>query len=303
MIRPLDDWSSLDLEPAAARVGPFPRRPFLEVWWRCRRNGRLLLAEAGGSRLPLWEGAERVEIAGEEDLTDYHSTLGGDGAAAALIGEALAGSLAPGTRFRFDSLPSEVAAPMTEGLRAGGVTVDLGQHETTAIVDLPGDYDAYLAGLRAKDRHEIRRKGRRFEADLGFPRLVRHDGDEALGAFVAMHRSAPGAKGRFMTREMEPFFRGLLGLEGASLFTLAGASGRPVAAAVGFEDEDTFYLYNSAFDPSQAASSPGLVLVDRLIAEALAGGKTRFDFLKGDEVYKYRLGADARPLFVLEGTA
>jgi len=51
-----------------------------------------------------------------------------------------------------------------------------------------------------------------------------------------------------------------------------------------------------------ADALPGVVLVHELIESAIASGRTRFDFLKGDETYKVRLGAAARQLFTLEGT-
>ena len=73
-----------------------------------------------------------------------------------------------------------------------------------------------------------------------------------------------------------------------------------MAASFGFEDDSAYYLYNSAFDPGAAAASPGAVLVDLLISAAVAAGRNRFDFLKGDEDYKFRLGAVPRPLFVVE---
>ena len=37
-----------------------------------------------------------------------------------------------------------------------------------------------------------------------------------------------------------------------------------------------------------------------MIETAIEEGLPRFDFLKGDEVYKFRLGAEERPLFRLE---
>ena len=81
------------------------------------------------------------------------------------------------------------------------------------------------------------------------------------------------------------------------LFRSVGEDGSPVAAAFGFEDDVAYYLYNSAFDPSAGRVSPGVVLVSLLIERAIATGKTIFDFLKGDEPYKFRLGAEPRPLF------
>ena len=299
-----DDWSTaaLDRHPAAACVGPFPRRDFLEVWWRQRGSGPLLLAETDAALLPLWEGPGGVEIVGEADLTDYHCPLGGGPDDTAELGKALAGMLSPGTRFLLDSLPGEVALPLSVGLASGGVEAPPVRHEAAAVLELPCDYEGYLAGLRSKDRHEIRRKQRRFEEAMGEARLVRGGGPDTLVAFFSMHRAAGGRKGGFMTPGMEAFFRSLLEIEGAVLSLLVGEDGEAVAGAFGFEDEHAYYLYNSAYDPGSAAESPGVVLIDLLIAEAIAGGKHRLDFLKGDEAYKFRMGAVRRPLFSLEGT-
>lgn len=299
-----EGWSpgELEGEPAAACVGPFPRRGFVEAWWRHRGAGRLLIADAGESRLPLWDDGEMLRIAGEEDLTDYHAPLGGGPDDAAVLGEVLGAAMESGTRFRFDSLPAEVAVPLGLGLSRAGIEVVPVEHEVAAVLELPGSHDEYLSGLRGKDRHEIRRKGRRFADGLGEPRLVR-GGAEDLPVFFEMHRAAPGRKGRFMTPGMEEFFADLLALDGAVLWLLKGEGSASVAAAFGFEDPDAFYLYNSAYDPDNSPVSPGVVLVDRLIDAAIGSGRRWFDFLKGDESYKFRMGARRRPLLVLEGWA
>ena len=49
-------------------------------------------------------------------------------------------------------------------------------------------------------------------------------------------------------------------------------------------------------------SGLGIVLIAAMIERSIADGLVRFDFLKGDERYKYHLGAVERPLSVLEGT-
>jgi CelD/BcsL family acetyltransferase involved in cellulose biosynthesis len=116
-----------------------------------------------------------------------------------------------------------------------------------------------------------------------------------------MHRLASGEKGGFMTEAMEAFFRDLLGVPGASVDVLLGASDRPVAAAFGFVDDDAYYLYNSSFDPEAAAASPGVVLLTMLLERESEAGRPRFDLLKGSESYKRRLGGRPRPLFAVEG--
>ena len=122
----------------------------------------------------------------------------------------------------------------------------------------------------------------------------------AFDAFVTMHRAALGEKGAFFDDAMASFFAALLDLDGAALDLLTAGDGTPVAAAFGFEEPDAYYLYNSAFDPDLGKVSPGVVLVDRMIEQAIAAGRARFDFLKGDEAYKFRMGAEARPLFRVE---
>ena len=53
------------------------------------------------------------------------------------------------------------------------------------------------------------------------------------------------------------------------------------------EWDDTVGLYNSGFHPDHAALSPGVVLLAHLVRDAIARGRRRFDFLRGEERYKY----------------
>jgi CelD/BcsL family acetyltransferase involved in cellulose biosynthesis len=49
-------------------------------------------------------------------------------------------------------------------------------------------------------------------------------------------------------------------------------------------------------DPDARELSPGVVLVERLIRRALERGQRRFDFLRGDESYKYEWGGADEPI-------
>ncbi len=299
-----DDWATpaFDLRPAAPGTGPFTGRELLRRWWEHRRPvaAELALVEGDGALLPLCRVDGAVSFLGEADLFDYHSPLGGG------VPELVAGyvqGLPAGTRVRFDSLPEAAAELMAKGLDHAGLTADAAQHEVTAVVDLPADFEEYLAGLDKKQRHEVRRKERRFERMVGAPRLATDTSPAGLAHFIRMHRQAPGDKGAFMTEPVAVFFASLLDVPGAKVDLLVpDGGGDPVAAAVGFATDGAYFLYNSAYDPDHAAASPGVVLLTELIRRAIERGATRFDFLKGDEEYKFRLGAAARPLFVLEAT-
>lgn len=294
----MSEWSSLEHAeaPLAPLVGPFAGASFVDVWWRHRGRGTPVVVESGESALGCVLADGTLHFAGEADLTDYHSPLGSS--LSGLIDRLIA-TVPPGTRLAMDSLPEEAAVPLAAALSVVGVEVSATEHAATMTLDLPEEVDLYMADLESKHRHEIRRKRRRYEDAHGVPGLRRDE--SGFNAFVEMHRAAPGDKGAFMTDGMEGFFRDLLTTPGWVLDILVGSMGDPVAAAVGYEDDQAYYLYNSSFDPAAADASPGIVLCDELIRSAIGSGRRRFDFLKGREPYKRRFGAVPRPLTLLEG--
>lgn len=296
----LTEWSDAPFAPSpiATATGPFPHRPFLETWWKHESGGdQLALVSEESSTLPLrWSPSEyRLLFCGDADLTDYHTPLG----EAAPAIEVLANHF-DGAGFSFDSLPEAAATSLGAALEAGGYEHRTTDDAVTAVVDVPADTGAWLQGLAKKERHEVRRKLRRFEELLGEARLERRSDPAALGGFAEMHRSAAGAKGGFMTPEREAFFSDLVDHAGAVIDLLVTEQG-PVAAGFGFPRPDGYYLYNSAYAPEAEAASPGIVLLAMLIDQLVGDGIPRLDLLKGDEPYKFRLGAVPRKLYRIEG--
>jgi CelD/BcsL family acetyltransferase involved in cellulose biosynthesis len=68
--------------------------------------------------------------------------------------------------------------------------------------------------------------------------------------------------------------------------------GRAVAVYYGFTHRERAYYYLGGFDPEFSALSPGTLAVAYAIEQALAEGVKTFDFLRGDERYKYLWGAE-----------
>jgi len=188
--------------------------------------------------------------------------------------------------------------------RAGWI-VTREQEDVCPIVTLqPGmDFEAYLGTLGGKERHEIRRKIRRAEA-AGEVRLESSANPGAdLDAFVDLHRKRWGDDGLFPPTDggaaSRRFFAGLFedcaptGIVDLSFLTVGG---RRVAAGVTFDDGDAVYYYNAGVEPDARELSPGVVMVARFIQRAIALGRTRLDFLRGDESYKYEWGAVDAPI-------
>jgi CelD/BcsL family acetyltransferase involved in cellulose biosynthesis len=282
----------------APETGPFPFRAFLETVWKHRvdKHSTLSTFVEGEAAVAFEVTDDMVRFAGQENLTDYHSPVGGD-PHQVLVAGLMAMS---GRRFRFDSLPREAADAVATSLTSLGTDFTETEHEVTAVLALPASSEDWLMGIGKKERHEVRRKRRKFEAEFGEIDVVR-SGDEALDAFIAMHKTSPGDKGEFMTPAMEAFFTDLV-VEADAIIHLLVCGGRPLAAAFGFETDAGYFYYNSALESDAAHASPGIVLFSTMIETQIERGATVFDFLKGDERYKFRHGAEPRQLYVLEGT-
>ena len=193
----------------------------------------------------------------------------------------------------------EWAAP-----KAGWV-VTREQEDVCPILTLtPGtDYEGYLATLDKKERHEIRRKVRRAEA-AGEVKLESsaHPIDD-LDAFVDLHQKRWGAEGLFPPTEggaaSRRFFAELFedcAPSGIMDLSFLSVGGRRIAAGVTFDDGEAVYYYNAGVEPEARELSPGVVMVACYIQRAIGLGRTRLDFLRGDEPYKYEWGAVDSPI-------
>lgn len=294
------DWTTaaFGLTPIAPATGPFARGPFLRV--AAGPESEVFETDDALAALVMDDDAS-VRFAGDADLTDYHSPLGQDVESlfAAIVGEGDA------RRFDLDSLPIEAAEPVAKGLERAGASVDIQQHTVAAVLELPTTFEEYLDAIGKKQRHEVRRKRRRYEESVGEVVYESHHGPGFwLEEFFRLHRLSGGAKGRFMTLEHEEFFRRLADGTGwrVDILRIPGEE-RAAAGLFLYVDDEGMYLYNSAYDPELSEASPGVAIIGAAIERAIEEELPRFDFLKGDEVYKFRLGAHERPLYRVVGEA
>lgn len=287
------------------------------VWWEEFGAGKdlflLTLRRAGDvvGIVPLYrkhEGDRKIlRFLGGIDLTDYLGPI------CSLedreeVADALVTWLGKGEVEwdEFDAhnmpVPFGFADFLIERADADGYRFELEQEETAAVLLLPDSWEGYLESLDPKERRELKRKNRRIirEApDATFRTATEESLETDLKYFVEMHRGAEGHKGHFMKPEIATFFERVahafmpLGWLRLDFLEIAG---RPIATTFSFELNNTFYLYNSAYEPDLKRLSPGVVLVSRLIEEAIESGRKSFDFLRGQERYKYQLGAEAVPL-------
>jgi len=197
-----------------------------------------------------------------------------------------------------------LAAALAREAPARGWAVTTEREDVCPVLALEEglDFEGYLHTLGKKTRHEIRRKTRRAEA-AGEVRLVRSSDPIAdLDAFIDLHQRRWGDSGLFPETpggdQSRVFFRRLFELASDDTIQLhfLVVGGRRIAAGVWFDDATTRYYYNAGVDPQARDLSPGVLLAARSIEGALAAGRRRFDFLRGNESYKYEWGAVDEPI-------
>ena len=312
----VDEAASAATSPAALEtivgIVPLMHRHELEPGDVAART--ILRHQAGPPLRAVPESATAVFF-GASYHADYATVLAAPTDLAAVC-DAVVGYLADEDHSRWDVVDLRrlrTGDPATDALanafewaapKAGWV-VTREQEDVCPVVTLaPGrDFDSYLGTLDKKERHEIRRKVRRAEAAGTVALEQSANPIDDLDAFIDLHQKRWGAEGLFPPTEggaaSRRFFAGLFedcAPSGIVDLSFLSVGGRKIAAGVTFDDGEAVYYYNAGVDPDARDLSPGVVMVACYVQRAIALGRTRLDFLRGNEPYKYEWGAIDSPI-------
>ncbi|HEX5823661.1 MAG TPA: GNAT family N-acetyltransferase [Candidatus Limnocylindrales bacterium] len=204
-----------------------------------------------------------------------------------------------------DPTADALAAAFGRREMSEGWTLNLEREDVCPVVHLPDgiDFEGFLSTLEKKARHEIRRKIRRAEAAGELLFSPSTDPRVDLEAFIELHQRKWGAAGLFPPTPggdaSRVFIRRLFeasGPDGPVRLSFLTVDGRRIAAGIHVDHGDTVMFYNAGVDPDARDLSPGVVLAAMYVQTAIESGKRRFDFLRGDEPYKYEWGATDEPI-------
>jgi len=202
--------------------------------------------------------------------------------------------------IRPDSVTYRCLVPLLE---QSGCPLTLVDEDVSYEMELPSDWDGFLQRLGAKQRHEVRRKLRRLH-EAGTVRFRVLDQPTAIAAafprFLELFRDSRPDKAAFMTAPMSEFFQRLaryLGAIGRVRLGLLEVDEAPAAMVFCFDDGDTVFLYNNGYDPRFRQVDVGLLSKLLSVQDSIERGRRRYDFLKGNEIYKQRLGAEPVPIY------
>jgi CelD/BcsL family acetyltransferase involved in cellulose biosynthesis len=169
-------------------------------------------------------------------------------------------------------------------------------YHPTPYIPIPGDFETYLAGIEKKQRHEIRRKLRRA-AESGIVRFYIVDGnaniESEVNAFIDLMVQDP-KKANFLHPAMRTQMSNILHIareQGYLWLAFLEVDGVKTAASLNFDYKGKLWGYNSGVGSGHKELSPGWVLLSNVIQWCCENQRHEFDFMRGDEEYKYRFGA------------
>jgi len=177
------------------------------------------------------------------------------------------------------------------------------KQEVAPYIIVPGTWDEYITVLPRHERHELKRKIKRFEETESFHFCSQVTLEKDFEEFIRLHRLSDPDKNAFMTDEMKNFFWQIVTAEKDAYridFCFLKMDGKCVASIMSFIGQRKALLYNSGFDPEYRYFSVGLILHAYLVKKSIEEKLQIHDFLRGNERYKYDLGGKDMQLYKIE---
>lgn len=187
-----------------------------------------------------------------------------------------------------------------------GFTVVESIIEVCPIIELPDSFETYLEGLDSKQRREVKRKLRRANGADAQLHIVDQGEDltAAVEDFLALLQKSTFEKRDWLNDGRRALFHETAEAaqqEGTLQLMFLEVDGQKAATLFNFDYLGRIWVYNSGLDPDLfSALSPGVVITAKAIELAIENGREEFDFLRGDEAYKYRFGAKDTDIFRLQ---
>lgn len=316
------EWNDLLARSTTNQV--FLTYQWQRTWWDAYQSGGELFLLVGRHQdgqlvgIAPWfreAGTNVIRTIGCVDVTDYLDVLTPAAYRAPFLEQVagfLADQAAPFATLDLCNIPDTSATLelLPRLLTERGFSVEVKQQEVCPVIELPADFEQYLAGLDKKQRHECRRKLRRAEeaAADGLDWYIvgpQHDLNAEIERFLSLMAASHPEKAAFLQNAQHvAFFRNMVhevarcGWLQLSFLTV---NDTPIAAYLNFDYGNHILVYNSGLLPDgYSALSPGIVLLLYNIQHAIQQGRVAFDFLRGNEEYKYRMGGKDHPVMNIE---
>jgi len=290
-------WNSINISSSP----PFFTYAWHKHWWDTFHDDhwkqKYLVSEAPHGIIPLYQIGSEVYFSGGEEIADYLDCLGSPSDIPSLWKQTLDHLKQEGiTALTLSNIPEH--SPTLEVYRSNP-QARVEQIDTTPFIDMPNTWEEHLLSLSRKDRHEIRRKLKKFELEQPGISFVFLDNPtlQDMKDLITLMKLNPDKQQLFTRPHMEEFFLGLPQYFTASLqMAVLRKNTTPIASLLAFKTEKEILLYNSGFD-ERNYSGAGLYLKIMHLKWTIEQGLIRYNFLQGNERYKYDLGAKDLPVY------
>jgi CelD/BcsL family acetyltransferase involved in cellulose biosynthesis len=309
------EWNKLAEESMTKT--PFQRYAYQKAWWRHLAPGDLFTIVVRNDQdsllglAPLFVHDNIVYFNGSKEETDYLDIIC-RAEDAELVWTAVLNCLCSDRSPNWDALQLHcvpAASPTREILprlaNNRGFLLSETVDEVCPVIPLSSDFEAYLAALNKKQRHEIRRKLRKAKGSSAELELISSADDlpTAVDDFLRLLQASDQEKDQWLHNGRRALFHDLIpAMFGDGLLQLMflAINGQRYAALLNFVYDGRTWVYNSGLDMSSHSNlSLGVVLSAQAIELATELDHHTFDFLRGDETYKYRFGATDTEIFRL----
>jgi CelD/BcsL family acetyltransferase involved in cellulose biosynthesis len=308
----LPEWD--ELAQAAGR--PFCAPAWMLAWWRhgrtgdarlrvvlvCDHDGRLVGVAPFFAQVGVFQLAEyRLLAAGFSHRLGLLSRAGDQARVAAAVATSLAGADPPPASVVFEGIDAgdtwpELVAAAWPGVRAR-VRTDLVME--APVIQLGGDYEAWMGRRDRKFRKEARRAGRRLD-ELGVLPCVEVS-EAAVDSLIQLHaarwRDRGGSHVGANAHEVISVAASELGAEPGrmSIAMLRGPDGQ-IAAELTLRAGTTMAFWTGGFDPAWSAYAPGTQAMLTALSAAARQQVAVADLGGGAHDYKQRLADGQAPL-------
>ena len=199
-------------------------------------------------------------------------------------------------KLYIDSVRFDEVQALQKNALGPNLSVDLIKGDISVSLAVPKTYDDYLTNLGRKRKHELKRKLNKFHNQFLEYEVSKGDDKNHFSYFIELHKQSSKDKKDFMSDDIESFFSRLLKIKGWKIYLL-WIDKKVVASYFCFENRESIYLYNSGKNIDFNEYSVGIFLTHYLISKSIKEKKKVFDFLKGDERYKFDLGGKPEQLY------
>ena len=317
-------WNAL-VEQSIADT-PFSRYEYLSEWWKTLGGGEwknadlVLISATENDQLvgiaPLfiaeYEGQQTLLLVGSIEISDYLDLIVRKSDLPRFL-SGLLDFLASSHGDSWSALDwynvpddSPALAALQAESESRGWTHHQEVYRPTPRIALTGSFDDYLESIDKKQRHEMRRKMRRA-AESGRVNfyIVEKNADiepELESFFHLMVQDSN--KANFLHPAMRAHLTATLRAahKGGYLWlAFLEVDGIKAASTLCFDYKNKLWGYNSGVSFDFKEMSPGWVIMAYDIQWCCDNGRHEFDFMRGDEEYKYRMGGVNR--FVMRARA